>query len=31
MEAGSHDELMAKKGHYYELYTAQAQEQGVQM
>ena len=31
MEAGSHDELMAKKGYYYELYTAQAQEQGVQM
>ena len=29
MEAGSHDELMAKKGHYYELYTAQAREQGV--
>ena len=29
MEAGSHDELMAKKGAYYELYTAQAREQGV--
>ena len=24
MEAGSHDELMAKRGAYYELYTAQA-------
>ena len=29
MEAGSHDELMARKGAYYELYTAQAREQGV--
>ena len=29
MEAGSNDELMAKKGAYYELYTAQAREQGV--
>ena len=29
MEAGSHDELMAKKGAYYELYTAQARDQGV--
>ncbi len=29
MEAGSHDELMAKKGAYYELYTAQAREQGM--
>ena len=29
MEAGSPDELMAKKGAYYELYTAQAREQGV--
>ena len=29
MEAGSHDELMAKHGAYYELYTAQAREQGV--
>lgn len=25
LEAGSHDELMAKKGRYYELYTAQMQ------
>ena len=31
MEAGSHDELMAKKGAYYELYTAQARDQGVQI
>ena len=31
MEAGSHDELMARKGAYYELYTAQAREQGVEM
>ncbi len=29
LEAGSHDELMAKKGAYYELYTAQAREQGA--
>lgn len=29
LEAGSHDELMAKKGAYYELYTAQARDQGV--
>ena len=29
MEAGSHDELMAKKGAYWELYTAQAREQGM--
>ncbi len=28
MEEGSHDELMAKRGAYYELYTAQAREQG---
>ncbi len=28
-EAGSHDELMAKKGAYWELYTAQAREQGM--
>ena len=31
MEAGSHDELMAKKSAYYELYTAQARDQGVQI
>lgn len=29
LESGSHDELMAKKGAYYELYTAQAREQGA--
>ena len=29
MEAGSHDELMAKRGAYYELYTAQARDQGM--
>ncbi|MBQ7868107.1 MAG: ABC transporter ATP-binding protein [Clostridia bacterium] len=29
MEAGSHDELMEKKGLYYQLYTTQAQEQGL--
>ena len=29
MEAGSHDELMARKGLYYHLYTTQAREQGV--
>jgi len=23
VECGSHDELMAKKGYYYKLYTAQ--------
>ncbi len=28
MEEGSHDELMARRGAYYELYTAQAREQG---
>ena len=26
---GSHDELMEKKGLYYEMYTAQAREQGL--
>jgi len=31
MEAGSHDELMAKKGLYYSLYTTQAQEQGMEV
>ena len=29
LEAGSHEELLAKKGLYYQLYTAQAQDQGV--
>ena len=29
LEEGSHDELLAKHGLYYALYTAQAQEQGV--
>lgn len=29
LESGSHDELMAKHGAYWELYTAQAREQGV--
>lgn len=29
MEAGSHDELMAKHGAYWALYTAQAQDQGL--
>ena len=29
LEAGSHDELMEKKGLYYQLYTTQAQEQGL--
>ncbi|MEG0901565.1 MAG: ABC transporter ATP-binding protein, partial [Clostridia bacterium] len=29
VEAGSHDELMARKGAYYDLYTTQAREQGV--
>ena len=30
MESGSHDELMAKRGLYYQLYTTQAQEQGAE-
>lgn len=29
MEAGSHDELMKKRGAYWELYTAQARDQGM--
>ena len=29
MDSGSHDELMAKKGLYYQLYTTQAKEQGL--
>ena len=29
LESGSHEELLAKKGLYYHLYTAQAQDQGV--
>ena len=28
-EMGSHDELMQKKGLYYDMYTAQAREQGL--
>ena len=30
-EAGSHDELMAKRGAYWELYTTQAREQGMEV
>ncbi|MBR2925760.1 MAG: ABC transporter ATP-binding protein [Clostridia bacterium] len=30
-EMGSHDELMEKKGLYYEMYTAQAREQGLEV
>ena len=29
LESGSHDELIAKRGAYYELYTAQAKDQGL--
>ena len=29
LEAGSHEELMAKRGAYYELYTSQARDQGL--
>ncbi len=29
LEAGSHDELIAKRGAYYDLYTAQARDQGM--
>ncbi|MGN0802643.1 MAG: ABC transporter ATP-binding protein [Candidatus Faecivicinus sp.] len=29
MESGSHDELMAKKGLYYQLYVTQARQQGM--
>ena len=29
LEAGSHEELMARRGLYYQLYTTQAREQGV--
>ena len=29
VEQGSHDELLSRKGLYYNLYTAQAQDQGV--
>ncbi|MBE5772358.1 MAG: ABC transporter ATP-binding protein [Clostridiales bacterium] len=31
MESGSHDELMAKEGLYYQLYTTQAREQGLEV
>ena len=30
MESGSHDELMAKKGLYYQLYVTQARQQGME-
>ena len=30
-ESGSHEELMQKKGAYWELYTAQAREQGAEI
>ena len=30
MESGSHDELMAKKGLYYQLYVTQARQQGIE-
>ncbi|MBE5814508.1 MAG: ABC transporter ATP-binding protein [Clostridiales bacterium] len=30
-EMGSHDELMQKKGLYYDMYTAQAREQGLEV
>ena len=29
LEQGSHDELLAKRGYYYDLYTAQSREQGA--
>jgi len=31
LESGSHDELMQKRGAYWELYTAQAREQGLEL